>query len=224
MRLSGKTVVVTGAAGALGKAVVRAAVAAGARVEAVDLAEASLASVAGPGVTVRRLDLLDAEAVADMLGGLEVDGLAAVAGGFTMGAGAHELGDDWQAMQAINVQTLRNTLAAVIPGMKTRGGAVVTLGARNGLTGPGAMSAYAAAKSAVHRLTESLAVEGNEFGLRANSVLPAIIDTPANRAAMPDADTSGWVHPDDLASLIVFLLSDESRAVQGALIPAYGRG
>jgi len=224
MRLNGKTVVVTGAAGALGKAVVRAAVAAGARVEAVDLSEDSLASVAGPGVTVRRLNLLDSGSVADALGGLKVDGLAAVAGGFTMGAGAHELGDDWQTMQSINVETLRNTLSAVVPGMKSHGGSVVTIGARNGLVGPPVMSAYAASKSAVHRLTESLAAEGSEFGLRANCVLPAIIDTPANRAAMPDADSSGWVDPDDLAAVIVFLLSDESRAVQGALIPAYARG
>jgi len=226
MRLRGKTVLVTGAAGALGKAVVRAAVAAGAWVEALDVAEGPLAALAGPGVTVHRVDLLDADALADVVGGIEVDCLAAVAGGFSMGPGAHEVpGDAWDHMQKINVTTVRNTLAAVVPGMLSRGsGVVVTIGSRNGLTGPGAMSAYSAAKSAVHRITQSLAAEGNSKGLRANCVMPGIIDTPANRAAMPDADTTGWVATDDLASLIVFLLGDESRAVQGALVPAYGRG
>jgi NAD(P)-dependent dehydrogenase (short-subunit alcohol dehydrogenase family) len=222
--LSGKTVVVTGAAGSLGKAVVRAAVAAGARVEALDRSEEALAAVAGPGVTVRRVDLLDADGLAALLRDVAADGLAAIAGGFTMGTAAHEASDDWDAMQRINVTTLRNTLAAVVPGMLARGaGSVVTIGSRNGLSGPGAMSAYAAAKGAVHRITESLAAEGAPRGVRANCVLPSIIDTPANRAAMPGADASVWVSPDDLAALVVFLLSDASRAVQGALIPAYGR-
>ena len=226
MQLMGKTVLVTGAAGSLGKAVVRAAVASGARVHALDVAEEPLAALAGPGVTVHRVDLLDANALAVLVGDIEADGLAAVAGGFSMGPGAHEVPDDaWDHMQRINVTTLRNTLAAVIPGMLSRGtGSVVTIGSRNGLSGPASMSAYAAAKGAVHRITQSLAAEGNADGLRANCVMPGIIDTPANREAMPGADTSGWVAPDDLAALVVFLLSDESRAVQGALVPAYGKG
>ncbi|MCO4769133.1 MAG: SDR family NAD(P)-dependent oxidoreductase [Deltaproteobacteria bacterium] len=220
MTLTGRTIVVTGAAGALGKAVVGAVVAAGARVVAVDMNESRLASLAGPGVTVRRIDLLDGLSAQESLADFEADGVAAIAGGFTMGSEAHELTDDWEWMQDMNVTTLRHTLAALVPGMQERGGgSVVTIGARNGLTGAGAMSAYAAAKSAVHRITESLDAEG----IRANCVMPSIIDTPANRKAMPDADTSDWVSTDALAALIVFLLDDASRAVRGALIPAYGR-
>lgn len=217
MTLTGRTIVVTGAAGALGKAVVGGVLAAGGRVVAVDIHEAGLASLAGPGVEVRKVDLLDGDGAIVALADVDADGIAAIAGGFGMGPGAHELDDVWERMMALNVATLRHTLAALVPRLGGRG-AVVTIGARNGLTGPGAMSAYSAAKSAVHRITESLAAEG----VRANAVLPAIIDTAANRAAMPDADHASWTTPDALAALIVFLLSDDSRAVRGALIPAYG--
>lgn len=218
MILAGKRILVTGAAGALGKAVVGALLAEGARVLAVDMNEVGLASVAGPGVMVRRVDLLDAAEVSAALLDEDIDGLAAIAGGFSMGDGADELGDDWDRMHDINVTTLRHTLAAATGAVRRNGGSVVTVGARNGLKGPPAMSAYAAAKASVHRLTESL----NAEGVRANAVLPSIIDTPANRAAMPDADHTAWVAPDALASVIVFLLADASEAVRGALIPVYG--
>lgn len=218
LSLAGKRILVTGAAGALGKVVVGALLAEGAQVLAVDVNEVGLARVAGPGVTVRRVDLLDGAAVSEALLGEDLDGLAAIAGGFTMGDGADELGDDWDRMQAMNVTTLRNTLSAAVGAVRRNGGAVVTVGARNGLTGPPAMSAYAASKAAVHRITESL----NAEGVRANAVLPSIIDTPANRAAMPDADHSEWVTPEALAAVIVFLLGSGSRAVRGALVPVYG--
>jgi len=85
------------------------------------------------------------------------------------------------------------------------------------------MGAYAASKSAVSRLTEALAAELKDDGVRVNAVLPSIIDTPANRASMPDADVSRWVTAEALADVVGFLLSDESRAVTGALLPVMGR-
>jgi NAD(P)-dependent dehydrogenase (short-subunit alcohol dehydrogenase family) len=87
-----------------------------------------------------------------------------------------------------------------------------------------AMGAYAAAKSAVMRLTESMAAELGSQGINVNCVLPSTLDTPQNRAAMPDADPKAWVKPDDLAAVIRFLASDEAIAVNGALIPVTGRG
>jgi NAD(P)-dependent dehydrogenase (short-subunit alcohol dehydrogenase family) len=122
------------------------------------------------------------------------------------------------------VDTLRNSLQAVVPGMVERGrGSIVNVGAMAALKGQAKMSAYVASKSVVLRLTESLSAEVRDRGVNVNAVLPSIIDTPANRAAMPDADFSRWVSPDDLANVICFLASDAARAVHGALVPVTGR-
>ena len=85
------------------------------------------------------------------------------------------------------------------------------------------MGAYSAAKSALMRLTESMSAELRDAGINVNCVLPSTIDTPANRAAMPDADPTRWVAPAALAEVIAFLASDAARAIHGALIPVYGR-
>jgi NAD(P)-dependent dehydrogenase (short-subunit alcohol dehydrogenase family) len=105
-------------------------------------------------------------------------------------------GRDWEAMFRVNVDTLRNSLQAVAPGMVERGrGSIVNVGAMAALKGQAKMSAYVASKSVVLRLTESLSAEVRDRGVNVNAVLPSIIDTPANRAAMPDADFSRWVSP-----------------------------
>jgi NAD(P)-dependent dehydrogenase (short-subunit alcohol dehydrogenase family) len=98
-------------------------------------------------------------------------------------------------------------------------GKIVNVGATGGLAGQAGMAAYSAAKSAVIRITESMAAELKRKGINVNCVLPSIIDTPQNRAAMPKADPSHWVAPVDLASVILFLASDEARAVHGAALP-----
>jgi NAD(P)-dependent dehydrogenase (short-subunit alcohol dehydrogenase family) len=85
------------------------------------------------------------------------------------------------------------------------------------------MGAYAASKAGVHRLAEALAEEQKRRGIRVNAVLPSIIDTPANRADMPDADHSAWVRPDELAEAMLFLLSPAASGVTGALVPVSGR-
>lgn len=224
-------VVVTGAAGALGKAVAHAFLAQGARVLAVDIDLAALqgAYAANPGVTTVALDLSDADQTLDALGtALARLGHAAVlcniAGGFDMGPAVHETGDAlWRRMMDLNVATVINAARAVVPGMQAAGrGKIINVAAASATGGKGAMGAYCAAKSAVARLTESMAMELRADGINVNAVAPSILDTPANRAAMPDADPANWVALDDLAGVIAFLASDAAKAVHGAVLPVVG--
>jgi NAD(P)-dependent dehydrogenase (short-subunit alcohol dehydrogenase family) len=154
-----------------------------------------------------------------------LDGLVNTAGGFAGGKKVHE--DDlaaWDRMFAINLRTALIACRAVVPHLlKQQGGRIVNVAARAALTGVPGLGAYSASKSAVIRLTESLAGELKEQGITVNCVLPGTIDTPQNRADMPKADFSRWVTPAAIADVILFLLSDAARAVSGAAIPVYGR-
>jgi NAD(P)-dependent dehydrogenase (short-subunit alcohol dehydrogenase family) len=222
MNLQNRKVVITGANGALGKATLNRALELGARVEAIDIAFNQEAS---EGVVQHSANLLDQEATAALFGKIgAVDAVFNIAGGFAMGAASHDSCDDqWDAMFAINVNTLRNVIKAVIPGMISAGaGKVVNVGALGALQGQADMSAYTASKSTVMRLTESLSAELKHQGINVNAVLPSMIDTPANRQGMPDADYSQWVAPQDLANVICFLGSDAARAVHGVLMPVAG--
>ena len=224
MDLTGKTVVVTGAAGALGRAVVSTAAGHGARVIGIDRTD-------NPSI-----DDIDAYHCLDLLGEVDlagrfrdlgpIDGLLNIAGGFAMAPFATTGGDEaatWDAMFSINVTTLRNATAAALPLLlERRRGVIVNVGAMAALAGGAEMSAYSAAKSAVLRLTESLSEEYRQRGINVNAVMPSIIDTPANRAGMPDADHASWVSPGDLASVICFLASDAAAALHGALVPVRG--
>ena len=226
MTLEGKTLVVTGAAGALGRAVAATAAGYGGRVIGLD-------RVADPGIdgvdSYHRIDLLAQADLGGRFRGLgPVDGLLNIAGGFAMAPFASEQPgepdeDNWSAMFAINVTTLRRAVAAALPQMLAQGrGTIVNVGALAALAGAAEMAAYSAAKSAVLRLTESLSEEYRHRGINVNAVMPSIIDTPANRAAMPDAVSCTWVGPRDLAEVICFLASDSARAVHGALVPVRG--
>lgn len=219
--LKNKRVVVTGANGALGRAVVDAAAEACAEIVGIDLEF----ETPRDGVHCITADLTDTAAARAALSEAgAIDALLNIAGGFTMGPAVHETGDDdWDRMFGLNVTTLRNTVAATVPGMLERGrGSIVNVGALGAREGQAAMGAYCAAKSAVMRLTESLSAELRAEGINVNAVLPSIIDTPANRADMPDADFGKWVAPADLANVICFLASDAARAVHGALVPVRG--
>jgi len=220
MDLQNKRVVVTGANGALGRAVAERARALGAHVVGLDLA-------AGDGSTDRSfvVDLVDMAATLacfDRIGSF--DALFNIAGGFAMGAPVWDASDEqWELMFRVNVATLRNALRAAVPRLLSQGrGSIVNVGAYGALSGKPEMSAYCAAKSTVMRLTESLADEVRHQGVNVNAVLPTMIDTPANRAAMPDADPADWVSPNDLANVICFLGSDAAAAVHGALVPVRG--
>ena len=222
MDLTGKTALVTGAAGALGGAVARKCAEQGARTVSLDVAAGF---AAGPGERLE-VDLTDAAAVEKAVasvGGFDI--VCNIAGGFDMGPKVHEIADaHWDAMFAINVTTLRNMLRATLPRLLERGrGSIVNVGALGALQGLAAMGAYTAAKSVVMRLTEAAAEEARHQGVNVNAVLPSLIDTPRNRADMPKADHSAWVRPESIANLVCFLASDAAADIHGALIPVRGR-
>jgi NAD(P)-dependent dehydrogenase (short-subunit alcohol dehydrogenase family) len=228
-------VVVTGAAGHLGRAVARHFAARGARLLLVDVDRLRL--VDAHGETHERLRLVGADlrdplqAQAAVQQALRdwgrVDVLVNVAGGFEMGDALAEADDAaWTRMHELNLRTTLHMCRAAVPAMLAggRGGAVVNVGAHAALRAGARMAAYAASKAAVQRLTEALAAELRDQGVRVNCVLPTILDTPANRAAMPQADASRWVAPDALAEVIGFLASDAARAVSGVSLPVTARG
>lgn len=224
-------ILITGAAGHLGRAVAHDFAQRGARRVLLDVSAQALQGAFSPDANTLLLpvNLLDAaqvnEAVGQAIGHFgRIDVLAALAGGFQMGEPVHALSDDrWNAMFDMNARTLLNTVRAVVPDMLARGrGRIVSVGALSAQKGQAHMGAYCASKSTVMRLSESLAAELRDKGINVNCVLPSILDTPANRQAMPDADFSRWVDPVDLARVITFLASDEARAIHGACLPVSG--
>jgi len=232
MEFQDRTVVITGAAGNLGRAVAEAFLARGANLVLVDLKNEALQRVFGAGDSRRLLAAanlleqaqLDAMAMQAVERFGRIDVLANLAGGFRMGEPVHATTDTtWKFLLDINAGTLLHAVRAVVPRMLAQGGGrIVNVGAYAAQKGAAQMGAYIAAKSAVIRLTETLAAELRDKRINVNCVLPTIIDTPENRAAMPDADPVRWVAPADLASVILFLASDDARAIHGAALPVTG--
>jgi NAD(P)-dependent dehydrogenase (short-subunit alcohol dehydrogenase family) len=228
MELQGKRIAVTGAFGALGAAMVEGAIAAGARVAAIDRAPAP-ASIATNVTAIGGVDLADAnaaktaiDAAAKALGGL--DGLVNIAGTFRWETLADGSADTWDLLYRVNLRTAVAASKAAIPHLSaSNAGRIVNISAAGSVKAGAGMGAYAASKSGVARLTEALAEELKDKAITVNAVLPSIIDTAANRADMPKADFSRWVTPAQLADVIVFLLSDRASAVTGALLPVTGR-
>ena len=136
----------------------------------------------------------------------------------------HETTDDtWDLMLGLNAKSVINCARAVVPGMLAAGrGKIVNIAALAGLSGKANMGAYTASKSAVIRLTESMAAELRDKGINVNCILPSTIDTPQNRADMPKADPRRWVAPEAIADVVLFLASDAARAIHGAAIPVAG--
>ena len=232
MSFEGKTALITGAAGTLGRAVAAAFKRAGANRILLDIDAGALEAAHGGKATNQILvtaDLGDRDAViaacregTDAFGAIDI--ACNIAGGFAMGDPVHETPVEvWNRMMGMNAVSVLNAAAAVVPHMLAAGGGkIVNIGAMGGLKGGGDMGAYAASKSAVIRLTESMAAELREKNINVNCVLPSIIDTQPNRDAMPDADPANWVAPDALADVILFLASDAARAVHGAAVPVVG--
>ena len=227
MQLTDRTVMVTGAAGNLGRAVAGALATAGANCVLVDRQPATRHH--DPKTLFVQADLLDAQSVRvavdkamERFGNIDV--LCNLAGAFRMGPPAHESSDqDWSSLFDLNVRTVLNTSRAVVPIMLKAGrGKIVNVGAYAAQRGAARMGAYIASKSAVIRLTETMSAELREHNINVNCVLPTIIDTDENRAAMPEADPKRWVAPTDLAQVIVFLASDSARAIHGAALPVTG--
>ena len=226
-----KRVVITGAGGALGSAVAQAFAASGARLALIDRAadpKDLLKTLGGQHSFKGGVDLADPaqaqsalDAAAATLGGIDV--LVNIAGAFrweTLAAGKLET---WDFLYAVNLKTAVCACRAVLPLLPAQQGRIINVGAAAAGKAGAGMGAYAASKSGVARLTEALAEELKDKGVTVNAVLPSIIDTPANRADMPNADFTRWVAPAALADVILFLASDAARAITGASIPVLGR-
>src|SRR6267143_1051497 len=221
------TVMLTGAAGNLGRAVAGALAETGASLALLDLKRGNLQD--SETQVFIATDLLDPESVRAAVDKAvqrfkRIDVLCNIAGGFRMGAPVHETTDkDWNFLLDVNARTVLHMARAVVPVMlKAGGGKIVNIGACAAQRGAAQMGAYVASKSAVIRLTETMAAELREKNINVNCVLPTLIDTPENRAAMPDADPRRWVAPQALAEVILFLASDAARAIHGAALPVSG--
>jgi NAD(P)-dependent dehydrogenase (short-subunit alcohol dehydrogenase family) len=230
MNLADKRVAVTGGFGALGIATVNVLQAAGARVAAIDRANAPPAGISlGDARTYGGVDIGDAASakatfakIAEALGGL--DALVNIAGTFRFEKIADGKLDTWDLLYNVNLRTAVAASQAALPFLiESKAASIVNIGAMGALKAGAGMGAYAASKAGIFKLTESLADELKEKDITVNAILPSTIDTPANRADMPKANFSHWVKPEQIADLIVFLLSGHARAITGALIPIAGR-
>lgn len=225
--MNGKVLIITGALGSLGKVVTDTALARGGRVALVDHAQLHRPQTPAR-LEIGGVDLADPaqakvaiDAAAAHFGHL--DALVNIAGGFAFETVAEGDGKTWQRMYAMNVLTAFNASHAALPYLaSSAAGRIVNIGAMAALAAGGGMGAYAASKAAVHRLTEALAAEW-KGRITVNAVLPSIIDTAANRASMPSADFTKWVQPQEIAEVILFLVSDAASGLTGALIPVPGR-
>jgi NAD(P)-dependent dehydrogenase (short-subunit alcohol dehydrogenase family) len=225
--MDGKVIIVTGASGALGRVVAETALARGARVAGLDHAPSQIPATPNR-IELGGIDLSDAaqakkaiDHVVAHFGAL--DALINIAGGFAFEAIAEGDPRTWQHMYALNVLTALNASQAAIPHLAaSSSGRIVNVGAMGALQAGAGMGPYAASKAGVHRLTEALAAEW-KGKITVNAVLPSTIDTTANRASMPKADFTKWVTPEELANVILFLVSDQASAVTGALLPVSGR-
>jgi NAD(P)-dependent dehydrogenase (short-subunit alcohol dehydrogenase family) len=234
---SDRVVLITGATGDFGPYVARAFAQSGARLaltaRKLDQAQALAADLglgderALPAV----VDVTQAESVAAWVAAVlarwgRVDVLVNVAGGYKPGTPVADMQEtDLDFMFNLNARSAFLTCRAVIPPMLAQGGGkIINIGAKAGQLAGRKSTAYAVSKAAVLRLTEALSAEVRESNINVNAVIPSTINTPANRAGQPNADTSKWVAPEDLAAVVLFLASDAARAIHGAEVPVFGVG
>jgi NAD(P)-dependent dehydrogenase (short-subunit alcohol dehydrogenase family) len=235
MKFSGQVVLVAGGTGGLGRSVSLAFLEEGAKVVATyrkeeefaalkAAAEANSSSLDGA-----RVDVTSEAAVKQFVDGIlakygRLDAMANTVGGFEGGAKLWE--SDTKVFDQMLMLNLRSGLLlsrAVVPVMlKQKHGVIINVAAKAALEHPAGLAAYAASKAGALALIDSLAEELKGTGVRANSILPSIIDTEANRKAMPNADFEKWPKPEDIARVILFLCSDDAKVVHGAAIPVYG--
>lgn len=229
MNLTGKKIVITGAFGALGSKVATRVRATGATVACIDFAPTSQAPAAiADYILLGGVDLSSAEpaskavqSAAQSMNGL--DGVVNIAGGFRWEKIEGGSLETWDRLYNVNLRTAVNAIEAALPLLHKRGGRIINIGAAGAIKAGVGMGAYAASKAGVAKLTEALAEELKDSGVCVNAILPSIIDTPVNRADMPNAEHERWVKPEQIADLITFLLSEHASAITGALIPIVGR-
>ena len=223
-----KVVIVTGANGGLGSYVTRDLLAAGAAVVGVSRNIQQSAFHEGR-FSALQAELSTADGAKSMVEKVlaqhgRIDGVAHTVGGFAGGQSIADTDDaTFQGMLDVNLNTTFYLLRAVLPAMrKARRGRIVAIGSRAALEPGAGVGAYSASKAAMVSLIRTVAAENNDAGITANVILPGTIDTPTNRKFITNSDFSKWVQPDNIASLITWLLGDAGRDVNGAVIPVYG--
>jgi len=232
--LSGKVVLVAGGTGGLGRAVTMALLEEDARVAvtyrkreewiALQSAAGNRSSLEGHPV-----DVTDEAAVGQLVGRIlsshgRLDAMVNTVGAYAGGVKLWELDTrTFDQMIALNLRAgYTLSRAAITPMLQQKHGAIVNVAAKAAFDHAAGAAAYAASKAAALAMIDSLAADAKGSGVRVNSILPSIIDTEANRKAMPDADFAKWPKPEDIARVILFLLSDDARVIHGAAIPVYG--
>lgn len=218
----GRSVIVTGGTGALGRRVVEAFLREGDRVVVPWFVEAEAqAMTAHDAMVLVEADLSEpdgAAAVVERAGAVDV--LINAVGGFAGGSPVSERDIDvWDRLYRMNVRTAVCMSGAAAKALAAGGGSLINVASQAAIDCPAGIAAYSASKAAIIALTRSLHAEMSSSGVRVNAVVPTTIDTPANRAAMPDADFSEWTAPEEIARVMVWLASDSARTVRGGLIP-----
>ena len=221
------TVLVAGGTGTLGEAVVRELTGSGWSCAVTWIVEAERERLSSMPVELIEADLLDAGAAGAAVGAVDdLEAVVNLVGGFGSGPKVHETDpDEFTRLLRLNLMPAFNLARAAMPVLVERdgGGAFVGVGAKAAVQPfPGA-AGYITGKAALIAFIKALDAEYRKQGVRSNAILPSVIDTPANREAMPDADWSNWVQPADIAKVVRFLVSDESGPTSGALVPVYGR-
>ncbi len=235
--LVGRVAIVTGGAGALGRATNRVLLSAGARIIAVDAHPERLSDLAASvpegaraGLVTAHADLTTEAGAAAIIAQAmathgRVDILVNIVGGYAGGPSVAETDlATWRDQFELNATTAFLMARAAVPVMQSQGwGRIINVSSRVARTAPGGLGAYAVSKAAVITLTEVLANETRDHGITVNAILPSVIDTPANRRDMPDAAFDRWVRPEQIGQVIRFLAAEESGIISGAAIPVYGR-
>jgi NAD(P)-dependent dehydrogenase (short-subunit alcohol dehydrogenase family) len=229
-------VIIAGAGGNLGSSVASKFIASGANLILVDYEQDSIERLfpdlieSNQHMILQGFDVNDRSSTDKLVSSAmekygKIDVMVNTIGGYKGGSPLHETTDEtWNMLFNLNARSVFNLSRSIIPILKdTKSGKIIHIAARRGLKGAANEAVYSAAKSAVIRLTESMAQELKFDGINVNCVLPGTIDTPQNRAALPDADFSRWVDPDAISDVILFLASDSARGITGASIPVYGK-
>ena len=228
---SNKVVLITGGTGALGRAVVEAFTSANAISIATYITdkEAQKAKTKIGTLDLVKADITKEDEVRKLASNIiqkhnRIDVLVNVVGGFIGGKKVSDLEEsEWDKMMNLNLKSAFLISKHVLPVMVlAKQGKMIHISSRTGMKSSGLDSAYAASKSGLIRLVESISEEVKEYGINVNCILPSIIDTDANRKAMPNSDFSKWVKTGDLTNLVLFLCSEDAKALSGAAIPAYG--
>ena len=228
---SNKVVLITGGTGAFGRTLVKRFLESGARTIASyrNQTEADKLKSVNPQVEIIKLDISNEKEILKMVPKLierfsKIDVLVNTVGGYLGGKNITELKEEyWESMMNLNLKSAYLISKHVIPVMKSaKGGKIIHVSSRTGLKSDGYDSAYAASKAALIRFVDSISQEFREDKININCILPTTIDTESNRRAMPNADFSKWLSPEDLANVVLFLCSSESKVINGAAIPTYG--